>query len=480
MIFNVYFVQRVVPPEGWGVLGLRVPGAALWGYTVSLSMLVTFVLTPLLGAAADHVRSKKAFLKWFWLLGVSASAGLFFVTPGRVGLAAGLFLLANIGFAGGNVFYNAFLPELCDRSAMGRVSGLGWAVGYLGGGLCLALNLLMLKSPALFGLDAGNFLPVRASLLSVGLWWFVFALPFFRWVPEERRADQRAAPTPWAALRLGWGRLRETFGRAREHRNLFKFLAAYVLYNEGIETIILMASVFGAQALGMSQDELVLCFLMIQGVAFAGALIFGRLADHLRHKKTIGLTLAVYMAVIGWAYVMTSSRDFRQLDHRLVRFAGFLDFGGGGGAGAGREPGGQPVPHGPFDPAGPQRGVLFLLRRGGQTDRGARTLRVRPGQPVGRVAERGAVAVGFFLGGRDASIFCGGEQILKLSQTQRKPSQNTDHRKSPPIIEALGFIAQRNIHARLQLQGSQVNFGGPAVKKPFTSPAYERGWPEAV
>lgn len=310
VIFNVYFVQRVVPPEGWGFLGLRAPGAALWGYTVSLSMLVTFVLAPLLGAAADHVRSKKAFLKWFWLLGVSASAGLFFVTPGRVGLAAGLFLLANIGFAGGNVFYNAFLPELCDRPAMGRVSGLGWAVGYLGGGLCLALNLLMLKSPGLFGLEAGNFLPVRASLLSVGLWWFVFALPFFRWVPEERRADQGAAPTPWAALGLGWKRLRETFGRAREHRNLFKFLAAYVLYNEGIETIILMASVFGAQALGMSQDELVLCFLMIQGVAFAGALIFGRLADHLRHKKTIGLTLAVYMAVIGWAYVMTSSRDF--------------------------------------------------------------------------------------------------------------------------------------------------------------------------
>ncbi|HRY28832.1 MAG TPA: MFS transporter [Elusimicrobiota bacterium] len=307
VVFNVYFVQRVVPAEGVRLLGATVPGTSLWGYTVSLSMLIIFVCSPVLGALADHAGRKKSFLALFWLAGCAASAGLFFVRPGDVRPAILLFLVANIGFAGGNVFYNAFLSEIAEPGRMGRVSGFGWAVGYLGGGLCLALNLWMIQSPQTFGLSSEDYLPVRATLLSVGVWWFVFGLPLM-FVLRERPG--RATEHPAGLLRPAVLRLRETFQNLRRYKNLLTFLAAYLLYNDGIETIILMASVFGAQALGMAQNELILCFLMIQAVAFAGALFFGWLADRLSHKKSILCTLAVYGGVLLWAAAMRARWEF--------------------------------------------------------------------------------------------------------------------------------------------------------------------------
>ncbi|HOW27460.1 MAG TPA: MFS transporter [Elusimicrobiota bacterium] len=308
VVFNVYFVKHVVGPAGFTVGSWNIPAEALWSYTVAASMLFLFLLMPLLGAIADHSGRKRQFLIIHWLIGSLASAALFFVRPGTVLLAMGLFMLANIGFAGGNVFYNAFLPSLGDQKTVGRLSGFGWAVGYLGGGLCLALNLWMIRAPHMFGLSSGDFIPVRASLGVVGLWWIVFSIPMVFWVKETGtitllRPDQ-------SYIRLGWGRLCDTYRNVRHYRNLFKFWISYLLYNDGIETMILMASVFGAQALGMSQDELVMCFLMIQGVAFLGALLFGWMADKIRHKPTLFISLGVYTAVTVWACLMTSSREF--------------------------------------------------------------------------------------------------------------------------------------------------------------------------
>jgi UMF1 family MFS transporter len=327
VVFNVYFVQRVVPPGGVRLFSAHVDGAALWGFLVSASMLTVFLVAPVLGALADRSGRKKAFLTAFWLLGCASSAALFFVRPGDVAAGAALFLLGNVGFAAGNIFYNAFLPSLADERSLGRVSGFGWAVGYLGGGLCLALDLFMIRSPETFGLTNVDFLPVRASLLSVGVWWFVFGLPLQFWLsegasPRFHSTARESGGDPHPAgmffllrsaadeLRAAFGRLAETARNLGRYRNLAWFLAAYLLYNDGIETIIVMASVFGAQALGMPQDDLVLCFLMIQGVAFVGALGFGWLADRLRHKTAIYMSLAVYAGVTLWAYHMTSAREF--------------------------------------------------------------------------------------------------------------------------------------------------------------------------
>jgi UMF1 family MFS transporter len=309
VIFNVYFVQQVVPPTGvvWG--GMTIPGASLWSYTVSFSMFLVFLISPLLGAVADSTGSRKKFLAGFWLLGCLSTLGLFFVQPGDVALGAGLYILGNLGFSGSLAFYNSFLPSLCSPKTMGRVSGLGWAVGYAGGGLCLALNLWMIKSPETFGLSPENFLPVRTTFLTVGLWWFFFSLPFFRWVGDVRPPGM-SPPGALACLSLGWKRLRDTVQNIRRYGNLLRFLAAYLVYNDGIETIILMASLVGAGLLGMSPDELVLCFLMIQGVAFVGALAFGWLADRIRHKPVLFIALALYGGCLLWAAQMSSPREF--------------------------------------------------------------------------------------------------------------------------------------------------------------------------
>jgi UMF1 family MFS transporter len=311
VVFNVYFARQVVPPEGLRFLGRTVTGVSLWSGLVSFSMLVVFLISPILGAAADHAGRKKRYLALFWAAGVLGCCALFFVKPGRVGLAALSFVLANTGFSGSLAFYNALLPDLSDEKTMGRVSGLGWAVGYIGGGLCLLMNLLMIKRPGLFGLSPAGFLPVRACFLSVGAWWFLFTLPLLLWVPEPPGAGSAAALSTWGTVRLGWERLIDTARHVGRYRTLLKFLGAYLVFNDGIETVILMASIVGAQLLGMSQDELILCFLMIQGVAFVGALVFGELADRLGHKASIMLSLGVYVAAILWAHArMSSAREF--------------------------------------------------------------------------------------------------------------------------------------------------------------------------
>jgi MFS transporter, UMF1 family len=308
VVFNVYFAKKVVPPEGLLFLGTAWTGTALWSGLVSLSMVFLFGVSPLLGATADLSGRKKPFLFFFWALGCAGSAGLFFAGPGDVLWASACFLTANIGFSGGNVFYNALIIDLATPASMGRASGFGWAVGYLGGGLCLALNLLMVKFPDALGIPTGNDFPIRACFLTVAVWWFVFGLPLFL------TRFSRAAPAPRkegvSLFKQGWSRLADTARHLGEYRRLLHFLAAYLLYNDGIETVILMASLVGAELLGMRTDELILCFLMIQGVAFIGAMIFGELADRWGHKRSIFLAVGVFAAAVVWGAGMSGKGEF--------------------------------------------------------------------------------------------------------------------------------------------------------------------------
>ncbi len=300
VIFNHYFATVVAGGEkGVELLGFRLHGASLFTFSVSLSMLISAILAPFLGAVADASASKKRFLLVFCYMGVLFTGLLYFVGEGNYGRGAIFFIIANIGFAGGNVYYNAFLPEISTDQNIGRISGLGWALGYIGGGLLLAINLMMLKYPKALGFPEGTF-TVQDCFLSVSFWWFIFSLPTFFLLRE--RAKKVPLPPKKSYFREGYLRLLHTFGRIRTFKELTKFLAAYLIYNEGIETVIIMASIFGAQVIGMETGEIILFFLMVQGIAFFGSLLFGFLADALGNKRTIMISLIIWSFIVVWAF----------------------------------------------------------------------------------------------------------------------------------------------------------------------------------
>jgi UMF1 family MFS transporter len=300
VIFNQYFAKVVAGGErGVNLLGFQLHGASFFTFSISISMTISAVLSPFLGAVADSSGTKKRFLMVFCYVAVLFTGLLYFVREGDYWRGAIFFIIANIGFAGGNVFYNAFLPEISTDQNIGRISGLGWALGYVGGGLLLAINLIMLKYPEWIGYPAGYF-TVQDCFLSVGLWWLIFSFPTFLLIRE--RAYGKEPPSEGGHFRSGYRRLQHTFRRMKSFRELTKFLVAFLIYNEGIETVIVMASIFGAEVLGMQTNELILFFLMIQGIAFVGAMIFGFLADAFGNKRTVIITLGIWSLIVLWAF----------------------------------------------------------------------------------------------------------------------------------------------------------------------------------
>jgi UMF1 family MFS transporter len=223
---------------------------------------------------------------------------LYFVHEGDYWKGGIFFIIANIGFAEGNVFYNAFLPQISNQQNIGRISGLGWALGYIGGGALLTLNLLMLKYPEAIGFPKDYF-TVQDCFLSVAVWWLIFSIPTFLLLRERVEA---LSLFEGSYFKEGYRRLVRTLSRIRTFRELTKFLLAFLIYNDGIETVIVMASIFGAEVLGMETGEIILFFLMIQGVAFVGSLIFGFLADAVGNKKTVMISLGIWSLIVLWAY----------------------------------------------------------------------------------------------------------------------------------------------------------------------------------
>lgn len=301
VIFNHHFVSVVAGGErGVVLLGLHLHGASFFTFTVSFSMAVSAAFSPFLGAIADASRSKKQFMMVFCYGAVLSTGLLYFVHAGDIWMGAIFFVVANIGFSEANVFYNAFLPEISNERNIGRISGLGWALGYIGGGLLLAINLLMLKYPESIGFEKGSF-TVQDCFLSVAVWWLIFSIPTFLFLRERAEGSSSIRG---GYLNEGYRRIRQTFSRIRTFRELTKFLIAFLIYNDGIETVIVMASIFGAEVLGMETSEIILFFLMIQGVGFIGSLIFGYLADAIGNKKTVMISLGIWSLIVLWAYAL--------------------------------------------------------------------------------------------------------------------------------------------------------------------------------
>lgn len=305
VLFNQYFAGQVAGgPQGVDLFGLRLPGATVWAWLVALSMSIVVALGPFLGALADRRRGRLAALALFWLPGVVATFLLRTVDPGEWVSGGLLFLCAFVCYSAASIFYNSLLPEIAPAERLGRISGLAWGIGYIGGALLLVVNLVMLRRPDLLGSQAGAF-DLRDCFASAGIWWFFFALPLFVAFARPRAGAVPLlprAPTSWWADALASIREVRATGRALlRQRNLRTFFLAYLLYNDGVQTIVSLASVFGAQELGMKPEQLILLFLAIQATAFIGSLGLGQIADRRGHRGMLLVCVVAFTLVSLWA-----------------------------------------------------------------------------------------------------------------------------------------------------------------------------------
>jgi MFS transporter, UMF1 family len=276
------------------------------GTANSLASLVIFILAPILGAAADQSHSRKRFLFCFAGLGIIMSGGLTFIGKGDWPVAALFYALATVGFSGSIIFYDSLLVDVAPQDRTHFVSALGFSLGYLGGGLLFALNVVMTLSPGWFGLaSVGE--AVRASFLSVSVWWAVFSIPLFLYVPETRATGWSGSGQ--GALRGGIHQLAATLRHIRRLRVVLLFLAAYWFYIDGVDTVIRMAVDYGL-SLGFSSKSLLLALLITQFVGFPAALAFGWIGERIGPKAGINIGIAVYFAVILWAYFMEREWEF--------------------------------------------------------------------------------------------------------------------------------------------------------------------------
>ena len=265
---------------------------------------VMAVLAPLLGALADRGGYRKRFLLSWSLLGIGATFALYFVTQGQWALAVALFTLATLGFNGGIVFYDALLVDVAKPAEYDRVSSYGYALGYLGGGLLFAVNVLMVSKPAWFGL-ANAAAAVRWSFISVAVWWLVFMLPLAFYVTEQPGLPGGGK----GSLRASLAELRQTLRHVLGYRNMLIFLVAYWLYIDGVNTIVKMAVDYG-MALGFDTQMLLAALLLTQFVAFPAALLFGRIGERLGARTGVLIGIAVYAGVTAWAYFLHTVVQF--------------------------------------------------------------------------------------------------------------------------------------------------------------------------
>ncbi len=276
------------------------------GFGNSLASLLVALMAPVLGAIADKGSAKKKFLIFFAYLGVLMTAGLFLIQQGQWALAIFVYAMGVIGFSGANIFYDALLPGIVGEDRIDFVSGLGFAMGYLGGGILFLVNVLMTLMPAKFGLpDAGT--AVRYSFISVALWWGLFTLFTIFWVPEEK--TQTAQRQSLNFIKAGFQQFIGTFKKVRHLKTVFLFLFAYWFYIDGVDTIIRMAVDYG-MSLGFQANDLIVALLITQFVGFPSALIFGKLGQRWSVKKSIYVAIGIYMAVTIWGTMMTNKQEF--------------------------------------------------------------------------------------------------------------------------------------------------------------------------
>jgi UMF1 family MFS transporter len=302
-VFPVFYAS--VPAAGLGQDAVR----RQFSLITTVCMAVAALLGPILGAVADYARMKKRLFGVFFGLGVATTGALYFVHQGQWILAAVLFGLANVGIASSCVFYDAMLPHIARADEADRLSTTGFAAGYLGGGLCLALCVALIRWDVPLGIHGPDGLSARVGFVVVAVWWLVFTLPFLFRVPEPPVALEADEQRGQNAVRVAFTRIGETLRELKHYRQAFLLLVAFLLYSDGIGTINRMAALF-ATALKIPGDLTILCILLVQFVGVPFAILFGRLADRIGAKRGILVALCGYIVVCVWASRITETWEF--------------------------------------------------------------------------------------------------------------------------------------------------------------------------
>ena len=309
-IMAAFFTGTIVPEEGFAGQS----GETLWAYVVSLGSFILFLVMPMLGAVADYAAAKRRLLRNFAILGAITTIALPLVPDGWVIAFLFVVLISQIGFVAANVFYDSFLPVITSDDTIDKVSSRGFAYGYIGGGLYLVLALvliLMSGDDGVTGLSTS--LAARISIGGAGVWWLVFSVVALRRLPEEgepRPLPPEMAESPrWLAYaRVGFREAWKTTKLLRGFPALLLFVAAFFLYNNGINTIIAVTGAYAEETLGLGTTEIIITFLIVQFVAFGGALMFGWIAGRIGTKNAIVISLLIWIGVTVAGYLLPAGQ----------------------------------------------------------------------------------------------------------------------------------------------------------------------------
>ncbi len=279
-IYSAYFKGEVVGGA---------EGSRLWGISIGIAMLVVAIIAPILGSLADFSASKKRFLLFFSIGTWVFTSLLFFVQKGDIVLGMLFFILAEIGYRGGQVFYNSLLPEIAEPEELGRVSGYGWAIGSFGGILCL----LIILPPIVI---VGGTIVVRLALVFTAIFFALSAIPTFRWITE--RAQAQSLPEGETYVSIAFKRIRKTFRSIRHFREFIKFIISFLVYNDGILMAMDFAAIIGAVLFGMEQTQLIIFMIVVQITSVAGAYIFAVIGDKFGYKRSLILSIVMMIGVV--------------------------------------------------------------------------------------------------------------------------------------------------------------------------------------
>ena len=312
-VLPIYFATGIVDKEGIQIGNTVVSADALWGYLISASAMFVFLFAPILGAISDFSSAKKKFLITFAYMGSISATLLYFCQSGDVWRTAILFLIAQIGYVSANVFYDAFLPQIASEDKMDWVSSKGFSYGYIGGGLQFAIALGLVAGGGIIGIDRG--LAARIGIGTAGVWWGGFTLFTLKNLREARAREvlpekYQSQPKIVAYVAIGVTRTFATIKKVRRFKHLLLFLIAFMVYNDGVQTVISMATIYGTEELKFSATVLMVTLLMIQIIAAGGALLFGRIAGAIGAKRALMLALLLWSGVVTYAYFLHTVTEF--------------------------------------------------------------------------------------------------------------------------------------------------------------------------
>ena len=307
-----YFAQAVVGEAGVDIFGINMSATALWGFMLGGAAFLVFLFAPVLGAIADFSSAKRRFLASFAYMGSLFATMLYFCKSGDVGLTIALFMGTQVCFVAGNVFYDAFLPQIASEDKLDSVSAKGYAFGYVGGSLqfAIALGLVaMQKTPE------DQAMAARIGMAMTGIWWAGWTLLTMKYlkevkVPYELPEAYRNRPKALAYLALGISRTVATAKRVGRFKHLTLFLVAYMIYNDGIHTVTSMATIYGTEELRLSTTALMVTLLLVQVVAIGGALVFSRIANRIGAKRAVMCALVLWSGVVTYGYFIHTATEF--------------------------------------------------------------------------------------------------------------------------------------------------------------------------